>query len=361
MSEALHRDLRTPMLVAVMIVAMGLGILGPARRAGAQQAPTDQQLDTLVAPIALYPDALVADILPASTYPIQIVEAERIVGAGSKPDQATMSQWDPSVQALVGFPSVLKMMNDQLSWTTQLGQAVAQSQSAVMAAVQRVRAEAKAAGNLDSNDKQVVTTQGSTIIIQPANPQIIYVPQYDPVAIIAPAPAYAVAPAGYGLMTFGLGFAAGAMTAYACNWGGDGHNSINVNNNYNYYHSTNVNNVHNANFTNWKAPTNVGHISNTSVNNWHSTSASNTDRLGDSGTAAHSDTTRAGSGAHTNTGGYGSGDRSGTGSWSGHGGDAFQAAGNSGWSARQASSRGAQSFGGGGFGRSSGGGFGGRR
>src|SRR5262245_52756108 len=185
--------------------------------------PDAAQLDKLVAPIALYPDPLVAQILPASTYPVQVVEAARDLASGGRPDRATASQWDPSIQALLSYPTVLKMMSDKINWTTQLGQAVAANQANVMAAIQHVRHEAQAAGNLTSNDKQVVSVQGSgdasTIIIEPANPQYIYVPQYNPVAILAPPPYYVgnVAAPAYGLLTFGAGFSPGAATAYACN------------------------------------------------------------------------------------------------------------------------------------------------
>src|SRR5499425_661738 len=108
-------------------------------------------LQKLVAPIALYPDPLVAQILPASTQPAQVVEAARAVANGARPDQATASQWDPSIQALLSFPTVLKMMSDKLEWTTQLGQAVVANQGAVMGAIQQVRQQAQAAGNLKSN------------------------------------------------------------------------------------------------------------------------------------------------------------------------------------------------------------------
>lgn len=331
----------------------------PGTRAAAQAtapaaggAPT---LDSLVAPIALYPDALVANILPASTYPVQVVEAARDTAGGAKPSASQMSQWDTSVQALVAFPSVLAMMSNQLDWTTELGQAVAKSQSAVMAAVQRVRAEAMKAGNLQSNDKQTVTQQGSTIIIEPANPQVIYVPQYNPVTIIEPAPAYAMAPAGYGMMTFGLGFAAGALTAYSCNWG---HESINVNNNYNY---TNVNDYHHAtvnsaSYSSWKAPTTVGHIS---TGPGPVTGGSGLDGARDDGDAERGsgDTGRddddAGRGADgdltsgaASRGAGSSPDRFG-------GGDdgMFGGANGGGWAARNASDRGAQSLGDAGLGR----------
>ena len=207
--------------------------------------PPSGQLDKLVAPIALYPDPLVAQILPASTYPVEVIEAARALASGGRPSKATAAQWDRSIQALLSYPTVLKMMSDKISWTTQLGQAVAANQSDVMAAIQRVRRQAQAAGNLTSNDKQVVNVQGSgdasTIVIEPANPQVIYVPQYNPVAILAPAPAYYYGNPAYGLMTFGAGFAAGAATAYACNWGYyGGYGSVTVNNSYHY----NQNNVY---------------------------------------------------------------------------------------------------------------------
>lgn len=247
---------------SVILLALLLGVTA----AHAQTAPTPAQLDSLVAPIALYPDALVAHILPASTYPVEVVEAARDLANGGTPAASDMNSWDPSIQALVSVPSVLKMMNDRLSWTTQLGQAVSQSQQAVMAAIQRVRAKAQSAGNLSSNSHQTVTTQGQTIIIQPANPEVIYVPQYDPVAILEPAPLW-VTP-DYGLMTFGAGFTAGIFTAYACHWGGGwgwgwgGGPSITVNNNYHYTTRTNVN-VNSNDWNSWKAPRNVGRITNT--------------------------------------------------------------------------------------------------
>jgi hypothetical protein len=229
---------------SIVLLASGRGP-SPAYSQGTPVAPASAQLDKLVAPIALYPDPLVAQILPASTYPVEVIEAARALASGGRPSKATASQWDPSIQSLLSYPTVLKMMSDKISWTTQLGQAVAANQSDVMAAIQRVRHQAQAAGNLRSNDKQVVNVQGtgdaSTIIIEPANPQVIYVPQYNPVAILAPPPPYYYGNPAYGLMTFGAGFAAGAATAYACNWGYyGGYSSVAVNNYYHY----NQNNVY---------------------------------------------------------------------------------------------------------------------
>ncbi len=224
---------------AILMLACGRS---PSPAHSQSSAPSPAQLDKLVAPIALYPDPLVAQILPASTYPVEVIEAARALASGSRPSKATASQWDPSIQSLLSYPTVLKMMSDKINWTTQLGQAVAANQSAVMAAIQSVRRQAQAAGNLRSNDKQVVSVQGSgdssTVVIEPANPQVIYVPQYNPVAILAPAPAYYYGDPAYGLMTFGVGFAAGAATAYACNWGYyGGSGSVTVNNNYHYNQS----------------------------------------------------------------------------------------------------------------------------
>ena len=183
-----------------------------------QAPPGDNpSLESLVAPIALYPDPLVAQILPASTNPMEVVAAADALAQGGRPSEATASQWDASIQALLSFPTVLKMMSDRIQWTTQLGQAFTADEGSVLAAIQQVRRKAQAAGNLQSNAQQVITTQGSTVIIEPANPAYIYVPQYNPVAILAPAP-YAY----YPMMTFGVGFAAGAATAYACSWGAYG-------------------------------------------------------------------------------------------------------------------------------------------
>ena len=124
--------MRTPrrgfMLALIIVLACG-GLPLPASSQTPSSAPSPAQLEKLVAPIALYPDPLVAQILPASTHPLQVVEAARALADGRRPDEAEASQWDPSVQALLSFPTVVKMMNAKLEWTTQLGQAVAANQS----------------------------------------------------------------------------------------------------------------------------------------------------------------------------------------------------------------------------------------
>ena len=163
----------------------------PSAAPQAAQAPpytqqTPEQLQQLVAPIALYPDSLVAQVLAASTFPEEVVEADRWVQAnpdlkGDALGQAVDQQpWDPSVKALAAFPSVLGNMDKNLSWTSSLGDAYYNQQPDVMDAVQVMRRRAQEAGNLKTTPQQTVTTQGSTIVVQPADPDVVYVPAYDP-------------------------------------------------------------------------------------------------------------------------------------------------------------------------------------
>jgi hypothetical protein len=156
----------------------------PPEPAAAPQASSNEQ--QLVAPIALYPDPLVAQILAASTYPSQIVQAARWMRrhatlkgqalAGAVNKQA----WDPSVKALTQFPTVLANMSQNLSWTTALGDAYLQDQQGTLAAVQVLRQRAQAAGHLDSSAQQTVTTQDQSIEIEPVDPQVVVLPAYDP-------------------------------------------------------------------------------------------------------------------------------------------------------------------------------------
>ena len=147
---------------------------------------TPEQLQQLVAPIALYPDALVAQILAAATYPDQVVEADRWLKQhtdlkGEKLGKEVDKQpWDPSVKSLTEFPSVLANMDKNLSWTSSLGDAYVNQQQDVMNAVQVMRERAEKAGNLKSTDQEKVSKQGQTIVIEPADPQVVYVPEYDP-------------------------------------------------------------------------------------------------------------------------------------------------------------------------------------
>jgi len=199
----------------------------------AQQTP--EQLQQLVAPIALYPDSLVAQILAASTYPEQIVEADRWVQANPdlKDDafaQAVDQQpWDPSVKALTAFPSVLGNMDKNLSWTSSLGDAYYNQQQDVMDAIQVMRQRAQQAGNLQTTAQQTVTTQGSTVVIQPADPTVVYVPAYDPWVIygppIVPWPGWYPYPGiwfGGPYLSFGVGFGIGFYAGYGWGWPGWG-------------------------------------------------------------------------------------------------------------------------------------------
>lgn len=193
----------------------------PPQQAQAPAAPllAPDQLNNLVAPIALYPDALLSQVLVAATYPLEIVEAgqwlqqNRNLAGSQLVDAARQQNWDPSIQALVVFPDVIGRLNSDIRWTTDLGNAFLSQQPDVMNAVQRLRAQARAAGKLNSNAQQTVTTQqqdGQTAIdIQPANPNVVYVPAYNPEYIWGP-PVYGFYPPlfypGFG---FGFGFGPG--------------------------------------------------------------------------------------------------------------------------------------------------------
>ncbi len=166
------------------------GTSSPSDYSGQGAPMSATELQGLVAPIALYPDALVAQILSAATYPDQVAIANNWLQqnknlTGSALMQAVNGQtWDPSVKALTQFPSVLDKMAQSLAWTSQLGEAYHNQQADVMTAVQTLRAQAKAAGNLKSGPQITVVQQTpQTIVIQPTNPQVVYVPQYNPTVI----------------------------------------------------------------------------------------------------------------------------------------------------------------------------------
>ncbi|MGB9421601.1 MAG: DUF3300 domain-containing protein, partial [Candidatus Acidiferrum sp.] len=192
---------------------------------------TPQQLQDLVAPIALYPDSLVAQILAASTFPEQVVEADRWVQdhpdlKGDALGQAVNNMpWDPSVKALAAFPSVLGNMDKNLSWTSSLGDAYYNQPQDVMDAVQVMRRKAEDAGTLKTTPQQTVSTQGSTIIIQPAQPDVVYVPAYNPWIVygppLVPWPGwYAYPGIWYGgpFLSFGVGFGIGFFGGFGWGW-----------------------------------------------------------------------------------------------------------------------------------------------
>ncbi|MBZ5698341.1 MAG: DUF3300 domain-containing protein [Acidobacteriia bacterium] len=194
-----------------------------------QQTP--EQMQQLVAPIALYPDSLVAQILAASTFPEQVVQADRWVQEhpdlkGEALGRAVDQQpWDPSVKALTAFPSVLGNMDKNISWTSSLGDAYYNQGQDVMDAIQVMRQQAKAAGTLQTTPQQTVTTQGSTIIIQPANPEVVYVPAYDPWLVygypIVAWPGWYPYPGiwfGGPYLSFGFGFGIGFFGGFGWGW-----------------------------------------------------------------------------------------------------------------------------------------------
>jgi Protein of unknown function (DUF3300) len=236
-----------------------------------QQLLTAEQLDQLVAPVALYPDALLAEILMASTYPLEVVQADRWARENKKLKgdalkvAADKQSWDNSLKSLVATPSVLSMMSDKLDWTQKLGDAVLAQQADVMDAIQRLRAKAQAQNTLKTTNEQIVTVKQEqnkqVIVIQPAKPDTIYVPYYNPAVVYGawpypsyppyyfPPPGYIAGAAIATGLAFGAGYAVGRWASGGSYWGGGvnwGGNNINVN-----------------------RPVNV----NTTVNNWQHNSA----------------------------------------------------------------------------------------
>ena len=232
----------------------------PAGAAAAQAAAfSPEQLDALLAPIALYPDALLTQVLMASAWPLQVVEAARWLSnpanaalQGDALARALQSQsWDPAVKSLVPFPTVLTMMNGQLDWMQQLGYAFSTQQGDVLDSVQRLRQQAQGTGCLRTTEQQVVSAQGQTIVIAPANPDVVYVPAYNPTVVYGswpypsyppvyfpPPPGYAV---GNALLT-GLAFGVGVgVVASLWNIGSPNWGYRNVNVNVNRWNSINVN------------------------------------------------------------------------------------------------------------------------
>jgi Protein of unknown function (DUF3300) len=355
---------------------------------------TASQLQALVAPIALYPDSLVAQILTAATFPDQVAVADYWVQqnkslTGSALMQAVDKQsWDPSVKALTEFPSVLDNMSKNLAWTSSLGEAYHDQQAEVMTAIQTLRAQAKAKGNLESTPQiKVVQQSPQVIVIQPANPQIVYVPQYNPTIIygtpyVVPGyvvPAYTTGDVvAAGLLGFGAGIAVGAMmSGGCCSWGysswncgwhgtavvyhgggyygnsawhggyynGGYHNSYGYNNSYNHnnYNSYNRNsgNTFNRNLSGNTVNVNRQSASNFASDHPDSSSWSNHSSWGGGSSNAFS-----GLSSHSGSGGFGGSD-----GWS------SRADSSRGWGSMRSSGFSGGRFGGGGFGGGGSGGF----
>jgi len=258
--------LATTLTAIVLSAALPLGTMSPSQAqtaaapaappaaAPAQQLLGPDQLDQLVAPIALYPDALLSEVLMASTYPLEVVMADRWAGTNKnlKGDElkaaAGQQGWDDSVTALVATPDILSMMSAQLAWTENLGDAVLAQQPDVMDAIQRLRAKAQAQNTLQSTDQQTVSVQQDqgkqVIVIAPAQPDTIYVPYYNPSVVYGtwpyptyppyyfPPPGYIAGAAIATGIAFGVGYAVGRWASGGNYWGGGvnwGGNNITIN------------------------------------------------------------------------------------------------------------------------------------
>ncbi len=370
-----------------------------------------EQLDSLVAPIALYPDPLLAQVFAASTYPLEIIQLEQWLAKNKElKDEALVEAvkkqpWDPSIQGIAALPDLVKRLAEDIKWTTDLGNAFLAQQSDVMESVQRMRKKAQDKGSLKTTEQQKVETKvvesKQVIVIEQANPQIVYVPSYNPVVVYPPPPpAYPYPPppsAGYvaaGMaISFGVGVMMGAAWGggwgYGCGWG---HNDVNVNVNNNFNRNANINrggnttNIGSGN-TSWQHNSahrgGTPYANNTTANRYGGTTRGGTasarqqggrtqagasagamDRSGmgganrDRGGASAGTMDRGGLGA----GGDRAGNRSVSPSASSRDGGAFGGASSrqSGSSARASSNRGSSSFGGGGGGGRSFGGGGGR-
>jgi hypothetical protein len=230
-----------PAIIAAGSLVLGCSQLGRnAEATAADYLPTEvaapsqsgvEQLDQLVAPIALYPDQLVAEILAAATYPTEVVEADRWMQTHSRlkghalAGAVNAEPWDGSVKAMVQFPQVLAMMDKDLSWTVSLGGAYVRDSQSVMSAIQQLRARAERAGNLESTPREDVTNEGQTIVIEPSDPEVVYVPDYDPWLVYGepivlypdwmPIPGLFVGGTG---IYFGFGTAIGIFGGFGWGW-----------------------------------------------------------------------------------------------------------------------------------------------
>src|SRR6184192_3118472 len=224
-----------------------------------EKIPADE-LDSLVAPIALFPDPLLAQTLAASTYPLEIIQLQQWMERNKNlkdkalADAVAKQPWDPSVQALSATPDVVQRLAGNVQWTTDLGNAFLAQQSDVMDAVQRMRGKAESKGTLKTSAQQTVQTKTvesgkQVIVVEPANPEVVYVPSYDPAVVYGPPPpAYPYYPytypgyyPGMGLAWGAAGFAAGA--AWGGYWGNCdwNHGDVNINNTNNFNRNANRN------------------------------------------------------------------------------------------------------------------------
>jgi hypothetical protein len=221
LGEGVDWKLSTILLLGCLLLTSSLRAQTPApppqSPAPEESAPPNlppEALNQLLAPIALYPDALIALILPASTVPSDVVLAARYLSSKGDPAQIANQPWDDSVKSLANYPDVLKWMDQNLEWTTQVGDAFLNQPADVMNTIQQLRAQAIAAGNLVDTPQQKIVKEETCVRIVPAEPEVIYVPQYDPeIVYVQPYEPY-LGPA----LTFGVGFAVGPWLNYDCDW-----------------------------------------------------------------------------------------------------------------------------------------------
>ena len=247
----MHQRMLFVILATVLIgLAGALPVQSQVPVAGESPPPvrlSDKQLEDLVSRIALYPDDLLAIVLPASTFPVDVVQADRFLQKLKKdPKLEPDPRWDQSIRSLLNYPEVVDMMSRDLDWTQDLGEAVVSQQADVLKAVQTFRARVSNAGNLKTDDKQIIVKEKETIKIVQANPEVIYVPQYQPSAVVVyqSAPVYAYYPTPYPVYyypyapgaAFATGVFFGAATAWACNW-----SSSHVEHNVNVNRTDNLN------------------------------------------------------------------------------------------------------------------------
>jgi len=206
-----------PLMKALFFLTLLVGVVFSAQAQTPGVTYTAAQLDQLVAPIALYPDPLVALILPAATVPNDLAEAANYLAVTGDPAGIDSQPWDPSVKGLAHYPEVLNWMNDNLAWTETLGAAFLQQPADVLKSIQQLRAEALAAGTLVNTPQQQIDVEGDDIRIIPTQEDTIYVPAYDPSVV------YTTPPSDSGpYVTFGSGYPVGAWLAFQCDWDGFG-------------------------------------------------------------------------------------------------------------------------------------------
>ena len=323
------QKMRVLQMVMVLFLCASLtvppGLLAQADKEGTKQGGASplrpEEIDQLMAPIALYPDDLLAQVLAASTYPLEIVQAARFLEQnkelkGEKLMAAAKDkEWDPSVKAMLQFPDVLLMMNEKLEWTEKLGNAFLDQQRDVMESAQRLRRKADESGNLKTTKEQkvIVEKETKTIIIEPASPEVVYVPTYNPTVVYGawpyPAyPPYPVYPYGYAAtaaFSFAAGVAIGAAWGGYHGWGcGWGNNEININNStHNNFTKNNYNRPekYQNKGQNWQH--NPEHRGNAQYRNQATAQKYGQQRSGSGGRATTSDARGYGGGAGDRSGG----------------------------------------------------------